>query len=118
MQRMQTRHPLQHPKKIYGAEWAAQQRDVASEFLDAARVARDCVIFTVVPNSEIDANAYALELGRLLGVRVILPQVSGLRTIDHSHLTATSAERWSQAFLDQAGSTIERCAATPAAAGK
>jgi hypothetical protein len=90
-------------------ESATADQENAKRLFAAARVPRDCIVLTVVPNSKIDAEPYALEMGRLLGVRVELPKLNGLATIDHSHLTWTSAQRWSGTLLRKIDTQIARC---------
>jgi hypothetical protein len=90
-------------------ESATTGQENARRLFAAAGVLRDCVVLTVVPNSMIDAQPYAVEMGRLLGVRVELPMLDGLVTIDHSHLTWTSAQRWSGTFLQEIDPLIRHC---------
>jgi hypothetical protein len=40
---------------------------------------------------------------------VVAPQIEGLHTFDGSHLDEASAERWSAAFLKEAGPRIRDC---------
>jgi hypothetical protein len=44
-----------------------------------------------------------------LGHDLLAPQIDGLLTFDGSHLDEASAERWSAAFLREAGPRIRRC---------
>ena len=97
--------------QYYPTDQVADGQSCASELFKAAHVAHDCVILTAVPNSISDAEAYAIEMGRVLDVRVIVPHLEGLATIDGAHMTATSAERWSEAFLKKLGPDIQRCVA-------
>jgi hypothetical protein len=81
---------------------------LGEKFLAQLPVDRSCVILTVVPTVEtkrIEAMAIAAKLGHDL----LAPQIDGLRTFDGSHLDEASAERWSAAFLREAGPRIRRC---------
>jgi hypothetical protein len=83
--------------------------EIARQLFEEAGVHRDCVVLTAVPNSVIDTGPYALEIGRLLGVRVELPKLNGLVTIDTAHLTWTSAQRWSGSFLRGIDALVSTC---------
>jgi hypothetical protein len=94
--------------KMVNAYTAAGER-----FLASVPVRPECQILTMVPtvNTSIGtAKAIATALKRPL----IAPQLTDLETFDQSHLDTTSAERWSQAFLVEAGPLIHRCLAQSA----
>ena len=81
---------------------------VAIDFL--SRFAQDkCVIFTSVPYVGLKiGNASAIAMG--VGTKLVTPEFSkGLQTFDGSHLDRPSAERWSEAFFQEAGPTIRSC---------
>ena len=59
-----------------------------------------CVVFTVVPNNEMDAT-FAKFLAEHLNARVIAPEIAGLSTSDHYHLTAESARAWAKVFFNE-----------------
>ena len=68
-----------------------------------------CVILTMVPfvGTEI-GNANAIAEG--VGAKLVAPEIpEGLQTFDGSHLDQPSAQRWSQAFFQAAGSKIRSC---------
>jgi len=81
----------------------------AIDFLSHLPVDRKCVIFTMVPTVGTktgNVNAIAAALGDDL----ITPDIpAGLQTFDGSHLDQASAERWSQAFFETAGTRIRSC---------
>jgi len=83
----------------------------AIDFL--SRFARGkCVILTNVPffNTKI-GNANAIAKG--VGAKFVTPEsVDGLQTYDGHHLDRASAERWSRAFFQAAGSEIRSCLGT------
>jgi hypothetical protein len=68
-----------------------------------------CVILTMVPfvGTKIgNANA----LAKALGIELVTPGIpEGLQTFDGYHLDQPSAQRWSQAFFQAAGSRIRSC---------
>jgi hypothetical protein len=68
-----------------------------------------CVILTMVPfvGTEIgNANTVAASVG----TKLVTPEIpEGLQTFDGSHLDQPSAQRWSQAFFQVAGSEILSC---------
>jgi hypothetical protein len=47
---------------------------------------------------------------------LILPDLTGIGTLDGSHLEQQSAERWSAAFLQEYAPIMERCLNTPGTA--
>ncbi len=81
----------------------------ATSFLAMLNVPRACVILTGIPTPAIDAEGMAAALGQRLGLPVVQPVVSGLFSLDNSHLSGASARRWSAAFLAQAAPIIDRC---------
>jgi hypothetical protein len=89
---------------------AREAQSRAETFFKAAGVSPTCVVLTEIPNSEIQANSFPMELAKLTGAHVALPQLKGLTTIDNVHLTASSAERWSSALLHQIDPIIRSCA--------
>jgi hypothetical protein len=68
-----------------------------------------CVILTNVPFVETKiGNANAIAKG--VGAKLVTPgSLEGLQTFDGEHLDQPSAERWSQAFFQAAGSEIRSC---------
>jgi hypothetical protein len=83
--------------------------DLAKTFISGLKVDRKCVVLTIVPTKE-TKRVEARAIADALGVSFIAPTVAGLTTFDGSHLDVDSATRWSAAFLDAAGPTLERCA--------
>jgi hypothetical protein len=83
--------------------------DAATLFLSQVPVKRSCVILTMVPKPETKiGNAKAV--ATTLGMNFVAPEISeGLGTYDGSHLNQPSAQRWSQAFFEAAGSKIRSC---------
>lgn len=80
----------------------------ADAFLAALPVERSCVLLTIVPYPGAKL-AEAKAIANAVGLDLIVPNVSDLRTYDGSHLDASSAERWSQAFYEAAGPRIKAC---------
>jgi hypothetical protein len=89
------------------SRWPGFQK-VAETFVTALPVERPCVILTLVPYRD-TRRAEASAIAGALGLDLIQPTVDGLTTVDGSHLDVTSAERWSAAFFEAAGSRIRQC---------
>ena len=85
-----------------------QYAALGEKFLAQLPVDRNCVILTIVPTVE-TKRAEAAAIAARLGLELLTPQIEGLRTFDGSHLDEASAERWSEAFLREAGPRIRRC---------
>jgi hypothetical protein len=83
--------------------------EMAKRFVSELSVDRRCVILTLVPSKE-TRRAEAGAIAHALGIDLVDPVVPGLRTFDGSHLDEPSAERWSAAFLEAAGSRLRACA--------
>ena len=82
--------------------------DAAILFLSQVPVKRSCIILTIVPKPETKiGNAKAIATA--LGMSFVAPEIEGLGTFDGSHLNPPSAQRWSQAFFEKAGSKIRSC---------
>jgi hypothetical protein len=80
----------------------------ARQFLESSPVDRTCIILTIVPHVGTDHEG-AQAVARGLGMALVAPKLNDLQTFDTSHLDRTSAERWSAAFLTEAGPQIEKC---------
>lgn len=67
-----------------------------------------CVILTNAPypNTKI-GDVEAIAAG--VGLPLVAPKLDGLNTSDGYHLDRSSADRWSQAFLEAAGPEIRSC---------
>jgi hypothetical protein len=85
-----------------------QYAGLGEKFLAQLPVDRGCVILTLVPTVE-TKRAEAMAIAAKLGHDLLAPQIDGLLTFDGSHLDEASAERWSAAFLREAGPRIRRC---------
>jgi hypothetical protein len=75
-----------------------------------------CIVFTIVPNSEMD-DSFAKFLAANLGARVVAPRIDGLSTVDHYHLTPQSAQIWSKAFLADLQPIVQECVGGALASG-
>jgi len=94
-----------------------QYARLGEAFLAQLPVDRSCVILTIVPTVE-TKRAEAMAIAAKVGHDLLAPQLEGLRTFDGSHLDEASAERWSAAFLREAGPRIRKCVgAAQASAG-
>jgi hypothetical protein len=86
-----------------------RNRAAGIEFLSRLPVRRECMILTIVPAVGTKKEG-ATALARALGLKLIIPENTGeLWTFDGVHLDQASAQRWSQAFLQAAGTTIRSC---------
>jgi hypothetical protein len=85
----------------------------ASRFLSELGLPRECAALTAAPSTALDADPYASQVGSLAGIRVLMPQVDDLRTLDASHLTPSSAERWSAAIMRESDPLITQCLSAP-----
>jgi hypothetical protein len=99
--------PVSYDQAI-NQEVVARDTAAAIDFLSEFTKGK-CVILTNVPfvGTKV-ANANAIAAG--LDMKLMTPGVlEGLHTFDGYHLDRPSAERWSQAFFQAAGSTIRSC---------
>jgi hypothetical protein len=79
------------------------------EFLSRLPVRRECVILTLVPAVGTKKEG-AIALAKALGVKLVMPEDAGkLWTFDGAHLDQPSAQRWTQAFFQAAGTSIQSC---------
>jgi hypothetical protein len=86
----------------------AEYRQRGAAFFASLPVNRQCVLLTLVPSTTTDVGT-AKAVAGAFGLTLIAPQISGLTTFDGSHLDRPSADRWSRAFLDEAGPRIQQC---------
>lgn len=104
------RENLQHP--VTDSDDLLDTVDVATiaanEFIENVSTSRECVILTVTPRTG-TPTAFAKKLASKLQLPLLIPQLDNLVTIDHSHLDKQSAERWSNAFIEQFDGYARRC---------
>jgi hypothetical protein len=84
------------------------------EFIAALPADHRCIIVTLVPSKD-TAVATTQAIADALGLTMIAPRIDDLTMFDHSHLDRPSAERWSKAFFEAAGPTLQACLAHGAA---
>ena len=84
--------------------------EAADSFINSLGVSRDCVLFTYVPH-EINDQPTSAALAEALGVGFVSPDLDGLSTFDRSHLDQASAERFTAAFMAEAGPLLQKCLA-------
>jgi len=82
--------------------------NLGREFLHDFSADPACTILTIVPKVKTEI-ATAQAIGPALDVNFVAPRLNGLVTFDGVHLNGESAQRWSSAFLEQAGPQIRRC---------
>jgi hypothetical protein len=81
---------------------------LGKEFLSSLSADRACTILTIVPTVKTGVGT-AKAIAVALGLRLVAPRPAGLITFDHYHLDPASAQRWSTAFLEEAGPQIRKC---------
>jgi hypothetical protein len=79
-----------------------------NEFLPTLSDDRACTILTIIPTVKTGIGS-ARAIAAALGLNLVAPMPPGLITFDRSHLDPESAQRWSAAFLEQAGPQIQKC---------
>jgi len=80
----------------------------ARKMMAALHINPQCVVFTILPNSEMD-DTLAAYLAQNLGARVVAPRLQGLDTSDHYHMTPESSRLWTQAFFAQVQPIVQEC---------
>jgi hypothetical protein len=81
-----------------------------NKFLKSFSGSRACTILTIVPAVNTDVGT-ARAVAAALGLNLVSPRLVGLVTFDGYHLDSDSAQRWSAAFLQEAGPQIRECLA-------
>jgi hypothetical protein len=81
---------------------------LGNEFLPSLSTGRTCTILTIVPTVKTDVGT-AKAVAAALGLTLVAPNLAGLVTFDQVHLNPESAQRWSAAFLEEAGPQIRKC---------
>jgi hypothetical protein len=79
------------------------------EFLQETKIDRRCVVLTGVPAPDYAGIALAKGMADKLDLTLVNVTAPNMATMDHAHLNADTARRWSKIFLDRAGPIIERC---------
>jgi hypothetical protein len=81
---------------------------LGKEFLPSLSAGRACTVLTIVPTVKTDVGT-AKAIAAALSLNLVAPRLDGLTTFDQVHLDPQSAQRWSAAFLEQAGPQILKC---------
>jgi hypothetical protein len=81
---------------------------LGNEFLTSLSADRACTVLTIVPTVKTRIGT-AKAVAVALGLNLVAPRLPGLITFDQVHLNPESAQRWSAAFLEQAGPQIRKC---------
>jgi hypothetical protein len=82
------------------------------EFVAQLPISRECVFLTLPAKGTLGSGTSvgtAKAIAAALDLPLIAPQPEGLMTFDGSHVDRPSAERWSSAFIEAAGPSIEKC---------
>jgi hypothetical protein len=102
-----TGEPVSYDEDIDQKKLASYAR-LGNEFLPSLSTSRACTILTIVPTVKTPAGT-ARATALALGLNLVAPRPAGLTTFDGSHLDPESAQRWSAAFLEEAGPQIRQC---------
>ena len=102
-----TSEPVSYDEDI-DQNMLASYTTLGNEFLPSLSVDRACTILTVVPTVKTGVGT-AKAIAAALGLNLVAPRLAGLITFDRSHLDPESAQRWSAAFLEEAGPQIRKC---------
>lgn len=81
---------------------------LGNQFVPSLSVDRACTILTTVPTVKTRIGT-AKAIAGALGFNLVAPRLAGLNTFDGYHLDPESAQRWSAAFLEEAGPRIRKC---------
>jgi hypothetical protein len=81
---------------------------LGKQFLSELAADRACTILTIVPTVKTSIET-AKAVAPALGLNLVAPRLRGLITFDGVHLDPESAQRWSAAFLEEAGPQIRKC---------
>jgi hypothetical protein len=104
-----TSEPVSYDENI-DQKVLASYTALGNEFLPNLSADRACTILTVVPTVKTGFGT-AKAVAAALGLNLVAPRPPGLITFDHLHLNPESAQRWSTAFLEEAGPQIRKCLA-------
>ena len=102
-----TGHPFQYDYSI-DQKLLDKQLKFGRFVLEHLDVRPECIILMTVPYPDAHLGT-TLELANRLGVKAVVPRLEGLATWDDSHLSADSAEMYSQAFEREIETTVRAC---------
>jgi hypothetical protein len=86
---------------------------IGDMFLNRIGLDRRCVVFTGIPNTNLNSVEIAEVLAAALHTRFVAPKIDGLGTLDGGHLNSRSAELWSAAFLEALTPILNECLGRP-----
>lgn len=81
--------------------------ELALAFKEAVEARGGRLIFTLVPGRDVSLT-HAQMLADMVGVPLVAPDVPGLRTMDGSHLTDESAQRYASVFFQHLDPILDR----------
>ena len=102
-----TSEPVSYDDDI-DQKMVASYTALGKEFLPTLSVDRACTILTIVPTVKTTVGT-AKAIAAALDLNLVAPRLDGLSTFDRVHLDPDSAQRWSAAFLEEAGPQIRKC---------
>jgi hypothetical protein len=94
-------------------EYVDRAKVLGEPFIADVGVSRDCIVFTATPNSLLNSEEIAEQVAAALQIRLILPAIDGLSTMDGAHLNPASAEIWSSRLIEEMTPTVRQCLARP-----
>jgi len=103
--------PVSYDEKIDRDKFTAYSA-LGKQFLPMLNSDRACTILTLVPAVKSGIGT-AKAVAAALGFDLVSPRLAALATFDGVHLDQESAQRWSAAFLEQAGPQIRKCLSEP-----
>ena len=80
----------------------------AEQFIERFGIDKRCLVITATPRADTPYD-YAQALAEGIGSGFVFPQIENLMTIDGFHLDPSSAERWSEAFMQELSAYLESC---------
>jgi hypothetical protein len=102
-----TSEPVSYDEDIDATKLASYTA-LGNEFLPSLSSDATCTLLTIVPTVKTDLGT-AKAIAVALGLNLVAPRLAGLITFDQVHLDPKSAQRWSAAFLEEAGPQIRKC---------
>jgi len=92
-------------------QWATRREAILEEarlFVEHMKRLGTCVVFTNIPGEDTSPSV-AKAQADAVGVPFVLPELSGLRTFDHSHLAPVSGQRFAAEFVRLLRPYIAQC---------
>lgn len=105
-----TGHPLKTEVQQATSQERASYIEEAKKFFSNLKIPAHCVVLTSAPSDLFSDDQLVKEIAQAVGGAVpILPKVPNVIMVDDHHLNLPTAERWSEAVLNEMGPVLERC---------